>query len=89
LHDGLRDILWSVAKITGSYLPGNFEDVLYVACYVPFAAAARLQLRSSASVRTPTAQLRCIDSGVAYAAMLAAFLVLVYFARATSGVRPR
>ena len=26
----LGDILWSIAKITGSYLPGAFQDVLYL-----------------------------------------------------------
>ncbi|MGA9027811.1 MAG: hypothetical protein WB440_17295, partial [Steroidobacteraceae bacterium] len=80
------DILWSVAKITGSYLPGNFEDVLYVACYVPFAAAARVQLRASASVeRSAPAASDALVQSLPYAAMLAAFLVLVYFARGDVG----
>jgi diguanylate cyclase (GGDEF)-like protein/PAS domain S-box-containing protein len=80
------DILWSVAKITGSYLPGNFQDVLYVACYVPFMAAARAQLRVSATTErtAPTAADALIQS-LPYAAMLTAFLVLVYFARGDVG----
>jgi len=41
----LADILWSVAKISGDYLPGALQDVLYVACYVPLAAAGREQMR--------------------------------------------
>jgi len=80
------DVLWSVAKITGSYLPGSFEDVLYVACYVPFVAAARLQLRASASVeRSAPAASDAVVQSLPYAAMLAAFLVLVYFARGDVG----
>jgi diguanylate cyclase (GGDEF)-like protein/PAS domain S-box-containing protein len=80
------DILWSVGKISGSYLSGNFEDVLYVACYVPFAAAARWQLRATANVeRAATATSDALIQSLPYAAMLAAFLVLVYFARGDVG----
>src|SRR5207302_2230210 len=37
----LGDILWSLAKVRGYYLPGGFQDVLYLSCYVPVAAAGR------------------------------------------------
>ena len=80
------DILWSVAKVLGNYLPGNFQDVLYVACYVPFAAAAREQMRAGATtVRTPPRESDALAQALPYAAILAAFLVLVYFARRDIG----
>jgi diguanylate cyclase (GGDEF)-like protein/PAS domain S-box-containing protein len=76
----LADILWAVAKIRGSYLPGALQDVLYVACYVPLAMAGRAQLRPE----TETAVATSGGSGspvqsLPYAAMLTAFLVLVGF----------
>ena len=76
----LADILWSVGKISGSYLPGSLQDVLYVACYLPLAAAGVAQMRTDAGRIAP----RTSDSlaqGLPYAAMLAAFLVLVSFTR--------
>ena len=39
-------------KISGDYLPGALQDVLYVACYLPLAAAGREQMRAT-SVRMP------------------------------------
>ena len=39
----LGDILWSLAKVRGYYLPGQLQDVLYLCCYVPMAAAGREQ----------------------------------------------
>ena len=45
----LADILWSLAKVRGYYLPGGLQDVLYVSCYVPIAAAAREQMRAIAT----------------------------------------
>jgi diguanylate cyclase (GGDEF)-like protein/PAS domain S-box-containing protein len=42
----MADVLWSLAKVRGYYLPGQFQDVLYLCCYAPMAAAAREQLRS-------------------------------------------
>jgi PAS domain-containing protein len=80
----LADILWSVTKISGDYLPGAFQDVLYVAAYVPLAAAGREQMRAT----TPRAAQGASDSlarSLPYAAMLAAFLVLVYFTRGDIG----
>jgi len=76
----LGDILWSVAKVVGNYLPGNFQDVLYVACYVPFVAAAREQMRAGAStVRRRRVNSDALAQALPYAAILAAFLVLVYY----------
>jgi len=78
----LGDILWSLAKVRGYYLPGGFQDVLYLACYVPLAAAAREQwLASSAPARAPSQRADAVARSLPYAAMLAAFLVLVYLAR--------
>jgi len=76
------DIAWSLAKVRGYYLPGDFQDVMYLTCYVPIAAAGWQQLRSMAApaqVRSnnPDALARALP----YAAMLAAFLVLVYLSR--------
>jgi len=77
----LADILWSVGKVTGAYLPGAFQDVLYVSFYLPIAAAAREQLRparaslASRSRRTSDMLLQTLP----YAAMFTAFLVLVDF----------
>ena len=42
----LGDILWSLAKVRGYYLPGQFQDVLYLCCCVPLCAAGREQMRS-------------------------------------------
>jgi diguanylate cyclase (GGDEF)-like protein/PAS domain S-box-containing protein len=77
----LADILWSVAKVTGAYLPGNFQDVLYVSFYVPLAAAAREQMRPRplASARQEPRMSDTLLQSLPYAAMLTAFLVLVNF----------
>jgi diguanylate cyclase (GGDEF)-like protein/PAS domain S-box-containing protein len=82
----LADILWSVAKIGNSYLSGELQDVLYAACFLPMAAAAREQMRlpattagSETSASTPFAR------SLPYASMLTAFLVLVYVTRGDIG----
>ena len=57
----LGDILWSLAKVRGYYLPGQFQDVLYLCCYAPVAAAGREQLRSQRRSRhapCPTPRMR-------------------------------
>ncbi|MGH8266807.1 MAG: PAS domain-containing protein, partial [Steroidobacteraceae bacterium] len=82
----LADILWSLAKMRDYYLPGQFQDVLYLCCYVPLAAAGRAQLRSvvlPARVMSSTSD--ALTRALPYAAMLAAFLVLVYFSRSNIG----
>jgi len=78
----LGDILWSLAKVRGYYLPGGFQDVLYLACYAPVAAAGREQMRIiAAPARVMSNASDAVARSLPYAAMLAAFLVLVYFAR--------
>ena len=76
----LGDIAWSVAKITGHYLPGDLQDVLYVACYLPLAAAGREQMRRS-TTEAESNLWRALAQSLPYAAMLAAFLVLVTLTR--------
>ena len=80
----LADILWSVAKIGGDYLPGALQDVLYVACYVPLAAAGREQMRAT-KARTAASASNSLAQSLPYGAMLTAFLVLVYFTRGDIG----
>jgi hypothetical protein len=78
----LGDILWSLAKVRGYYLPGGFQDVLYLSCFVPVAAAGHAQMRSTAApARTMSNTSDAVARSLPYAAMLAAFLVLVYLAR--------
>jgi diguanylate cyclase (GGDEF)-like protein/PAS domain S-box-containing protein len=78
----LADILWSLAKVRGYYLPGGFYDVLYMLCYVPIAAAGRDQMQAiSAPARAPSPRSDALARALPYAAMLAAFLMLVYLAR--------
>jgi hypothetical protein len=82
----LGDILWSVAKIGGNYLSGDLQDVLYLACYVPIAAAGREQMRVSATTSaTKTSTSMLLAQSLPYASMLAAFLVLVSFTRGDIG----
>ena len=82
----LGDILWSLAKVRGYYLPGQFQDVLYLCCYVPLAAAGREQMRSlAAPARAVSTTSDALARALPYAAMLAAFLVLVYFSRGNVG----
>jgi diguanylate cyclase (GGDEF)-like protein/PAS domain S-box-containing protein len=82
----LGDILWSLAKVRGYYLPGQFQDVAYLCCYVPLAAAGREQMRTGqAPAHTPSSTSDALTRALPYAAMLAAFLVLVYFSRGDVG----
>jgi diguanylate cyclase (GGDEF)-like protein/PAS domain S-box-containing protein len=76
------DIIWSLAKMRNYYLPGDMSDVMYVVCYVPLTAAAKVQLRWIR--KSPPAASQNADAlarSLPYAAMLAAFLVLAYFSR--------
>jgi diguanylate cyclase (GGDEF)-like protein/PAS domain S-box-containing protein len=76
----LADILWSAAKVRGFYLPGGFQDVLYLSCYLPLAAAGREQMRVLAAPAPTTAHASdALARSLPYAAMLTAFLVLVSF----------
>jgi diguanylate cyclase (GGDEF)-like protein/PAS domain S-box-containing protein len=82
----LGDILWSLGKVGGVYLPGGLQDVLYVSSYLPLAAAAREQLRAApVPVRPASVASDSLVHGLPYAAMIVAFFVLVYFARAEVG----
>ncbi|HYL03425.1 MAG TPA: EAL domain-containing protein [Steroidobacteraceae bacterium] len=82
----LADILWSLAKVRGYYLPGGFQDVLYLSCYVPLAAAGRAQMHAApAASRPPSGSSDTLARSLPYAAMLAAFLVLVYVGRGDVG----
>jgi len=78
----LSDVLWSLAKMRGYYLPGQFQDVLYLCWYVPIAAAGRRQLHSlSAFAPAASTTSDSLARALPYASMLAAFLVLVYLSR--------
>ena len=78
----LADIVWALGKVTGEYLPGGISDAVYLACYVALGAAARDHLRGPGE---ETAAESTLDSilvhGLPYLAMLASFLVLLYFTR--------
>ena len=80
----LADILWSIAKIRGGYLPGALQDVLYVACYVPLAVAGREQMRTTRALAAPSTS-DSLAQSMPFAAMLTAFLVLVSFTRGDIG----
>ncbi len=82
----LGDILWSLAKLGGVYLPGGLQDMLYVACYLPIALAARAQMRAAPLPARPASVASdSLVHGLPYTAMIIAFLVLVYFTRAELG----
>jgi|HubBroStandDraft_4_1064222.scaffolds.fasta_scaffold04806_5 diguanylate cyclase (GGDEF)-like protein/PAS domain S-box-containing protein len=81
----LGDILWSLAKVRGYYLPGQFQDVLYLCCCVPLSAAGREQLRSQDRVRTSSRASDALERSLPYGAMLAALLVLAYYSRGDIG----
>jgi diguanylate cyclase (GGDEF)-like protein/PAS domain S-box-containing protein len=72
----LGDVMWSVAKITGHYLSGDIEDVLYMSSYVPLAAAGREQMRHGEAA-TSSGMSQGFAQALPYAATLAALLVLV------------
>jgi diguanylate cyclase (GGDEF)-like protein/PAS domain S-box-containing protein len=70
----------------GYYLPGGFHEVLYLCCCVPLAAAGRAQMRLSAAPAVASSGTSdVLARALPYAAMFAAFLVLVYFARGNVG----
>jgi diguanylate cyclase (GGDEF)-like protein/PAS domain S-box-containing protein len=73
------DIVWSLAKMRGYYLPGDTADIMYLVCYVPLAAAARVQLKwMTAPPPAASQNADALARALPYAAMLAAFLMLVY-----------
>jgi diguanylate cyclase (GGDEF)-like protein/PAS domain S-box-containing protein len=82
----LADIIWSLGKVNGYYLPGGVQDVLYLSCYVPLAAAARAQVRAvTQPVRVTSRTSGALARSMPYAAMAAAFLVLIYLSRGGLG----
>ena len=82
----LGDILWSLAKVRGYYLPGGLQDVLYLASYLPVAAAGCAQMRAVASPCRETSRTSgALARSLPYAAMSAAFLVLIYLSRGGLG----
>ncbi len=82
----LGDILWSLGKVGGYYLPGGLQDVMYLSCYVPLAAAAREQIRVAALPGRKASHVSdTLGQSLPYAAMLTASLVLAYFTRGDIG----
>jgi diguanylate cyclase (GGDEF)-like protein/PAS domain S-box-containing protein len=82
----LGDIIWSLAKMRGYYVPGGFQDVLYLACYLPMAAAGWEQTRAVAmpAPESPHSS-GALARSLPYASMAAAFLVLTYLSRGGLG----
>jgi diguanylate cyclase (GGDEF)-like protein/PAS domain S-box-containing protein len=76
----IADIVWAMAKVTGTYLPGGMSDAIYLSCYAFLIAAAREQLRGGAQAAPREAQAagNALVQGMPYVAMLVSFLVLVY-----------
>ena len=76
----LADIVWATAVVSGNYLPGNFSDVLYLACYAGVAGAAQVQIRDkSRPERQKNASGSTMTQVIAYAGLGLSFFVLVYF----------
>src|SRR6185437_3895136 len=82
----LGDIIWSLGKVRGYYVPGGVQDVLYLACYLPMTAAGREQMRALAVRARETSRTSgALARSMPYAAMAAAFLVLIYLSRGGLG----
>jgi len=82
----LGDILWSLAKVRGYYLPGGVQDVLYLASYLPIAVAGRAQINAiGTSARETSRASGALARSMPYAAMAVAFLVLIYLSRGGLG----
>ena len=81
----VADIVWGMSKVSGSYLPGSFSDVLYLSCYIWLAAAAREQLRGPPRARRAANAISvALMHGLPYIAMLVSFVVLVYVESSTA-----
>jgi diguanylate cyclase (GGDEF)-like protein/PAS domain S-box-containing protein len=82
----IGDILWSLAKVRGYYLPGGLQDVMYLVCYLPVAVAGREQIRTLARP-SPESSRRsgALARSLPYAAMAAAFLALMDLSRGGLG----
>ena len=82
----IGDILWSLAKVRGYYMPGGLQDVLYLACYLPVAVAGREQIRTLARPsREISRRSGALARSLPYAAMAAAFLALMDLSRGGLG----
>lgn len=82
----LGDIIWSLAKVRGYYLPGGVQDVLYLTCYLPMSAAGRAQMRlGTTPEREISGTSGALTRSMPHAAMAAAFLVLIYLSRGGLG----
>jgi diguanylate cyclase (GGDEF)-like protein/PAS domain S-box-containing protein len=80
----LADIVWAMAKVSGTYLPGGLSDAMYLSCYAWLVAAAREQLRGEPAARPEaSAGSGALLQGMPYVAMLVSFLVLVYVERSS------
>jgi diguanylate cyclase (GGDEF)-like protein/PAS domain S-box-containing protein len=77
----LADIVWATSIVTDSYLPGDFSDVLYLACYAGLAGAAQVQIRDrSRPDRGLAPHGTALTQAVPYVGLALSFFVLVYFA---------
>jgi len=84
----LADIVWATSVVMGNYLPGNFSDVLYLACYIGLAGAAQVQIRDrSRPERGSASRGMALTQAVPYVGLALSFFVLVYFS-AGSGSNP-
>jgi len=84
----LADIVWATAVVVDQYLPGNFSDILYLACYVGLCGAAQVQIRDRSKPdrhAAPTAG--ALTQAIPYLGLALSFFVLLYFA-AGDGSRP-
>jgi diguanylate cyclase (GGDEF)-like protein/PAS domain S-box-containing protein len=77
----LGDIVWATSVVTDEYFPGNFSDVLYLACYVGLASAAQVQIRDkSRPERQKSTGGSALTQVIAYAGLGLSFFVLMYYA---------
>ncbi|HEY0340646.1 MAG TPA: hypothetical protein VGC34_07580, partial [Steroidobacteraceae bacterium] len=82
----LADVFWSLAKLRGYYAAGEVQDVFYVACHLPWAAAAREQMRTPLrSRRTESNESDALARALPHAALFTALFVLVYLTRGDIG----
>ena len=83
---GMLFSMKTLTKVSGGYVPGALQDVMYVAWYVPIGAAARAQLHQPAQPeRQSGGEPAPLVHALPYVAVLLAFLMLVYVARADVG----
>jgi diguanylate cyclase (GGDEF)-like protein/PAS domain S-box-containing protein len=82
----IGDIVWSLGKVRGLYLPGGVQDIFYLSCYLPMVAAAGAQSRAATMPARETSRTSgALARSMPYAAMAAAFLVLIYLSRGGLG----